>query len=88
MLVSCRSVAGVNAIEAFTREAPAGSMSLLVPVAQLLSNFDRVPVRLNALVLDNAFAPPSRLLSSIGSSYKEQVLFDCARLRVIALDRP
>jgi len=74
VLVSCRSVAGVNAIEAFTREAPAGSLSLLVPVASLLANVDRVPVRLKTLALDNAFTSKQRLLNSIASSYKEQVL--------------
>ena len=47
---------------------------LLLSVGALVANVDRMPIRLKALVLENAFAPPSVMLSAIGSSYKEQVL--------------
>ncbi|KOO28183.1 vacuolar protein sorting-associated protein vps13 [Chrysochromulina tobinii] len=74
VLFSCRAVAGVSAIEALTHEAPTGTLALLVPVASLLSNVDRMPIRLNAIVLENVFAPLPRLLSSIGAKYKSQML--------------
>lgn len=74
LLVSCRSVAGGLGLEAFTRGAPDAAISMLNSVGALISNVDRVPIKLKALVLENAFAPAPVLLAAVGASYKEQVL--------------
>ena len=74
VLVSCRSVAGGIGLESLTSGAPDGAISLLNSVGALLSNVDRMPIRLKALMLENAFAPSGVLLASVGESYKEQVL--------------
>ena len=74
VLVSCRSVAGGVGLETFLQGAPEGAVGILNSVGALLSNVDRAPIKLKALVLENAFAPADVLLASIGSSYKEQVL--------------
>ena len=74
VLVSCRSVAGGIKAETLTHGAPDAAISLLNSVGALLLNFDRVPIKLKALVLESAFAPTNVLLMSVGSSYQEQVL--------------
>ena len=48
--------------------------ALLNSVGALLSNVDRAPIKLKALVVENVFAPAATLAASIGASYKEQVL--------------
>ena len=74
ILVSCRSVAGGIGLEDFARGAPAGAVGLLNSVGALLSNVDRVPLKLKALNLENAFAPAPVMLAGVGASYKEQIL--------------
>ena len=69
VLVSCRSVAGGIKAETLTHGAPDAAISLLNSVGALLLNFDRVPIKLKALVLESAFAPTNVLLMSVGSSY-------------------
>ena len=82
LLVSCRSVAG--GIEVLAGEggleglglsgAPSGAVGLLNSMGTMLSNVDRVPIKLNALVLDNAFASPERFRNSIAQFYQEQLV--------------
>ena len=57
-----------------TWQVPPGALGLLNSVGALLSNVDRVPIKLKALVIENAFTPAGTLLSSIASSFKEQIV--------------
>ena len=74
LLISCRSVAGGKGLEGFMANAPSGAIGLLRTAGALLTNVDRMPIKLKALVLDNWFAPPGHLISALGASYKEQLL--------------
>ena len=59
---------------------PAGALGLLRQAAALLTNIDRGELKLQSLVLDNAFAPPGQLGSTILDSYKDQVLAQLYKL--------
>jgi len=71
VLFSCRSVSGGIGLETFTRGAPDGAISLLNSVGALLSNVDRMPIRLKALEDEKLFAPANLLLRNVGANYKE-----------------
>ncbi len=74
VLVSCRSVAGGLGLGMLTgHEVPSGALGLLNSLSALISNVDRVPIRLKELRLDNAFVNPDTLFASIVATYREQV---------------
>jgi hypothetical protein len=74
LIFSCRSVAGGRGFEEVLENAPPAAVGVLNSVSAILSNIDRAPLELKALVLDNTFAPPGMLSSSIIDYYKEQLL--------------
>ena len=59
------------------RPRGAGALGLINSASTLVTNIDRAPLKLRALVLDNAFAPPAELASSISAYY--QVIAACLR---------
>ena len=75
LLLSCRSVAGDRSLgQLMRKQVPPGAVGLLSSASTLITNIDRAPLKLNALVLDNFFGPPGLLASNLASSYKEQLL--------------
>ena len=75
LLLSCRSVAGDRSLGLLMKkQVPPGAIGLLSSASTLITNIDRAPLKLKALVLDNFFGPPGVLASNLASSYKEQVL--------------
>ena len=80
LLFSCRSVAGGRGFEEMLEGAPPAALGILNSVSAILSNIDRAPLMLKALVLDNTFAPPNVLLSNIVDYYREQLLQQVAGL--------
>lgn len=74
LILSCRSVAGGRGFEEVLANAPPAAVGVLNSVSAILSNIDRAPLELKALVLDNTFAPPGMLSANISDYYKEQLL--------------
>jgi len=73
LVLSCRSIAGGRGFEEMLESAPPGALGVLNSVSAILSNIDRAPLQLKALVLDNAFAPIGTLTANIVDYYKEQL---------------
>ena len=68
--LSCRSVAGGRGFEDILFAVPAEAVGILTTVGAILTNIDRAPLRLKALVLDNIFTSPAmtRLRKSASAS--------------------
>jgi hypothetical protein len=79
LILSCRSVAGGRGFEEVLENAPPAAVGVLNSVSAILSNIDRAPLELKALVLDNTFAPPGMLSANITDYYKEQLLHQVTR---------